>query len=79
LCNKVFFYSGYVITHPLMISALTDICSLHSLYPKYTTLPRTKYGQLIHWKVSLWVSRNNNSFILPWHYCHIMSTFSDSV
>jgi len=29
LCNQVFFYSGYVITYPLVISTLMDVCSLH--------------------------------------------------
>jgi len=27
--HKVFFHSGYVITHLLMMSVLTDLCSLH--------------------------------------------------
>ena len=31
-CNKVFFYSDYIITHLLTISALTDIRSLHCTF-----------------------------------------------
>jgi len=32
MCNELFFHSGYVITHPLMISTLMDICSSHCTY-----------------------------------------------
>jgi len=46
IVQRRLFYSGYVITYPTTISALTDIRSLHCTY-KLALLPPSKYTKTL--------------------------------